>query len=223
MVVTARLVTRAEEFVGASQESNLAGAAALPSLTSLRRSRPAYQSRTPVTGLLDYDFAGHSEQPVQRLRAFQREGARLQRYQVDLFDFAGGDAEAAAALLRLRAGSPRPERDRAEEFQSGEGMAKPPRVLQPQRVRLAMPKYDPCGREVEFRQNNVVRLRARPIHFGRARLHSGRQATHLRARRARAESAEKRDAGDDGKAKTVHAMNLGAAARRRALRRIPAT
>jgi hypothetical protein len=64
---------------------------------------------------------------------------------------------------------------------------------------------------VEFRQDDVVRLRARPVHFGGARLHSGRCAAHVGARRAGGERAEDQDAGDDGEAKTVHSVNLGAA------------
>jgi hypothetical protein len=79
---------------------------------------------------------------VQRLRAFQGICAHLQRYEVDLFDFAGNDTE-AATLLRSRRGFSRPERDRAEELRRREGMTEPSLVLQAQRVGLALPKYDP--------------------------------------------------------------------------------
>jgi hypothetical protein len=59
-----------------------------------RRTAPAQRARDPE--LLDDNVAGHAEQPVQRLRALQSIGARLQRQELDVFDLAGSEAEAAA-------------------------------------------------------------------------------------------------------------------------------
>jgi hypothetical protein len=70
---------------------------------------------------LDDNFTRHSERPVQRLRAFQGVYARPRRYEVDLFAPTGGDAEAAAALLRLRRGFPG-RNATAEELRRREGL-----------------------------------------------------------------------------------------------------
>jgi hypothetical protein len=43
---------------------------------------------------------------MQRLRALHSIGARLQRHELDFFDLAGSEAEAAARLLGFGRGSP---------------------------------------------------------------------------------------------------------------------
>jgi hypothetical protein len=65
---------------------------------------------------------------------------------------------------------------------------------------------------MEFAQDDIVVLSVRPIDLGRARLRLRRRADRVRARRAHGERAEKQDAGDNGMAKVVHAVNLAAAA-----------
>jgi hypothetical protein len=90
-------------------------------------------------------------------------------------------------------------------------MANPSRVLQPQRVRLAMSKDDSRWRKMEFTQDDVVVLRVRPIDIGGAHFRiRRRRIDHVRARRVPGEAAEEQDTGDDGMAEDVHAVNLAA-------------
>ena len=64
---------------------------------------------------------------------------------------------------------------------------------------------------MEFAQDDVVVLRVRPIDLGRARLHLGWRANHVRARQARDEGAEEQDTGNNGMAEGVQVVNLAAA------------
>jgi hypothetical protein len=64
---------------------------------------------------------------------------------------------------------------------------------------------------MKFGQDDIVGLRMRPIDPGRARLSFRRRwAGDVCARRAPGEGAEEQDAGDNGMAKLVHAVNLAA-------------